>query len=94
MLDGMSLKDWIMHETGLSVEAYAHAIGRSHWGGYVEMKLLCDHFCRPVVLYGNYSGTKATRLEVIEPSCSPVTAQGPIVLLHNGRVHYDALDFE
>lgn len=101
--NGMSLDLWIRNETGMTVDRYASAVLRGHWGGLLDMQLLSDELRRPFVVYilrGGSKNTLATKIMEVHPrhqedldgqqSCAKA---GPIMLLFQGRVHYDALDF-
>lgn len=85
--NGMKLKDWIQFEMQLTVPAYVRAIQTHLWGGALELKLLADHFHRPVLVFT--SGRGMTQLTDILPD-SDCSIEGPIRILFSGN-HYDAI---
>ena len=82
---GMKLSDWIQFEMHLTTSAYVRAIQTHMWGGYLELKILADHFHRPVLVFSN--GTQLTDI-LPENDCS---IEGPIRLLFS-KNHYDAIE--
>ena len=94
--NGMSLADWIRHETSWTIPQYVYAVRNGLWGGATEMFILSNILQRPFVVYGtpkvHGQSMTATKLYEIQSSiasqCSP---GGPIMLLYKGSNHYDAL---
>jgi hypothetical protein len=96
--NGMSLQEWVQNETGMSIQKYAHAVLRGHWGGLVDMQILSDALRRPFVVYvyDRRQMSEATKIMEVHPKSAPgfsCAPNGPILLLYQGRVHYDALDY-
>lgn len=90
--NGQTLEQWIQQETGLTTKKYAEAVQRGLWGGVVEMQLLADELARPFVVYSKTEPSKqAHKIIEVHPSREECANSGPIVLLYQGRVHYDAL---
>ena len=90
--NGQTLEQWIQQETGLTADKYAQAVQRGLWGGVVEMQLLADELRRPFVVYAKQGHSKeAHKIIEVHPVRDECADAGPIVLLYQGRVHYDAL---
>ena len=86
--NGMKLGDWIKFEMQFTVPAYVRAVQSHLWGGALELKLLADHFHRPVLVFSALKGM--TQITDILPD-SDCSIEGPIRLLFSGN-HYDAIE--
>lgn len=101
--NGLTLREWVLAETGKKLAEYAKALHRGFWGGTLEAKLLADHFKRPIVIYGDMvrpsggsggaTAPQASRLLTVLPSPWPPEGEcgRPICILYTGSSHYDAL---
>lgn len=98
--NGLTLREWVLAETGKKLAEYAKALHRGFWGGTLEAKLLADHFKRPIVIYGDLAAAgpagaapQASRLLTVLPSPWPPEGEcgRPICILYTGSSHYDAL---
>lgn len=85
--NGMKLCEWIQFEMHFTVPAYVRAIQTHLWGGALELKLLADHFRRPVLVFSAAKGM--TQLTDILPD-GDCSVEGPIRILFSGN-HYDAI---
>jgi len=82
------LRDWIKWESLLSVNAYASKMGRSGWGGGLELAAAAELKNVTIEVYEPHGSDRFKRISVFS---SKRASSATVRVLYRGGVHYDAL---
>ena len=90
---GLSIRQWIHAETGLTLNEYIAYLKRGGWGGQVDLRLLAQVLYRPFWVYTKSTSNQITLAYTFEPITDPkkLGTWGEPVRLFFDNNHYDAI---